>query len=105
MDVLTDVLRAVRLRSHVYGRFELTAPWGMRLDEGGAPAFHFVSRGSCRLEVDAGGAAACHPVPDGGVVSLADGDFVFLPHGHGHVLRDARDTRAVPVDELVTCSQ
>jgi len=55
MDVLTDVLRAVRLRSHVYGRFELTAPWGLRFAAGEAPVFHIVSRGSCWLELEGAG--------------------------------------------------
>jgi Cupin len=29
MDVLTDMLQTVRLRGHLYGRMELTAPWGL----------------------------------------------------------------------------
>ena len=32
MDVLTDVMQTVRVRSHLYGRLELTAPWGIRID-------------------------------------------------------------------------
>jgi hypothetical protein len=28
MDVLTDVLEAARIKSGLYGRLELTAPWG-----------------------------------------------------------------------------
>ena len=52
MDVLTDVLRTVRLESVIYGRLELAAPWGIRLQEGNPPTFLVLSRGSCRLEVE-----------------------------------------------------
>src|SRR5437660_5179508 len=108
MDVLTDVLEAVRLRSHVYGRFELTAPWGARFAEGRSPIFHIISRGSCWLEVEEVGEGRHAGAPDG-AIPLAGGDFVFLPQGHPHSLRDApvacaerRRSPAPPISELVT---
>ncbi len=101
MDVLADVLQSVRLRSQVYGRMELTAPWGMRLDQGplAHPIFYVVSRGTCWLELD----AADRPVP------LAGGDFVFLPRGGPLTLRDhpsspARDFADVLADMGKTVS-
>jgi AraC-like DNA-binding protein len=106
MDVLTDVLQAVRLQSQVYGRLELTAPWGMRFAAGQAPVFHIVWRGSCWLEVEGAGTGASHHAGGGdGAIPLAGGDFVFLPQGHGHVLRDAPATRARPIEELITCTE
>src|SRR2546430_1028721 len=103
MDVLTDVLQAVRLRSHVYGRFELTAPWGARFDEGRSPIFHIVSRGSCWLEVE-GCDDTSYPGCGDAAIPLAGGDFVFLPQGHAHRLRDAPGTPTPPISELVTCT-
>lgn len=92
MDVLTDVMQTVRVRSNLYGRSELTAPWGLRIGgECGHAGFHVVSRGSCWLEVD-------------GVerqIALAGGDFVLLPTGRAHCLRDNPETPAVPVEEVV----
>ncbi len=90
MDVLTDVLEAVHLKSMIHGRLELTAPWGLRLD-GGRPGFYVVTRGTCWLEV----AGVEEPL------QLAGGDFVLLPKGQAHVLRDSRRTRALPVAEVI----
>jgi AraC-like DNA-binding protein len=90
MDVLSDVMQTVRLQSHLYGRLELTAPWGMRIDAPDRPSFFVVTRGSCWLEMGGGE----KPVP------LAGGDFVFLPRARPHILRDAPDTPAVSIEEI-----
>ncbi|HEV8112659.1 MAG TPA: AraC family transcriptional regulator [Planctomycetota bacterium] len=90
MDVLTDVMQTVRVRSHLYGRLELGAPWGMEFGACDRPGFFIVSRGNCWLEVT----GIDGPVP------LAGGDFVFLPKGRAHTLRDACDTPTVPIDEV-----
>ncbi len=92
MDVLTDVMQTVRVRSNLYGRSVLTAPWGLRIDGscGGDAGFHVITRGSCWLEVE----GVDEPVP------LAGGDFVLMPRGSPHVLRDSLTTPAVPVREL-----
>ena len=70
MDVLTDVLEAARMKSGLYGRLELTAPWGLSFDRG-APHFCVVTRGTCWLEVEG--------TPD--PIQLGGGDLVFLPKG------------------------
>lgn len=78
-DVLADVLDTMRLSTHMHGRFELSAPWGVQFPR--SPGAHIVllARGSARLEVE--GAE--------GVVTLSAGDLALLPHGGGHTLRDA----------------
>jgi AraC-like DNA-binding protein len=91
MDVLTDALEAIHLKSMIHGRLELTAPWGFRVDFGHS-GFYVVTRGTCWLEVDGVGEP----------VQLASGDFVLLPHGQSHVLRDNRRTRAVSAREVFT---
>ncbi len=93
MDVLTDVLDSVRMRSNVFGRMELTAPWGIRFDFGerAHPSFYVVSRGSCWLELD----GIADPIP------LAAGDFVLLPKGRPSVLRDRPESPAIPLEELL----
>ncbi len=91
MDVLTDVMQTIRVRSNLYGRTELTAPWGIRIDgDCGRAGFHVVTRGSCWLEVE----GVAEPI------ALAGGDFVLLPRGRPHVLRDALSSPAIPVDEM-----
>src|SRR5436309_2350083 len=100
MDVLTDVLRTVRLQSVIHGRLELTAPWGMRLREGNPPTFLVLARGSCWLEVEGmepgrSPRRGCREIP------LAGGDFVFLPRGHGFTVRDAPGSPALSIQELL----
>lgn len=92
MDVLTDVLQSFRLKSQVYGRLELTAPWGFRLDVSHArhPVLFVVSRGTCWLEVD----GLAGPIP------LAGGDFVLLPRGTACTLRDHTRTPAVTMEQM-----
>src|SRR5215207_10134486 len=85
-DVVSDVLRAVRLSAEVFGRFELSAPWGMRVPGEGENflAFYVVARGGALLELEAGaGGAASREV------ALSAGDVVVLPHGGTHVLHYA----------------
>jgi AraC-like DNA-binding protein len=93
MDVLTDVLESVRMRSNVYGRMELTAPWGLRVDFGaqGHPSFYVVSRGTCWLELD--GVADAIP--------LTGGDFLLLPKGRPHVIRDRPGSPPIPIKDLL----
>ncbi|WP_437524081.1 AraC family transcriptional regulator [Sorangium sp. So ce726] len=83
MDVLTEALRSVQLRSQIYGRLELKAPWGMRIDAHDATTFYALSRGGCVL--DAGGRR----------LTLAPGDVVFLRAGLAHTVRDRPGSRAV----------
>lgn len=96
MDVLTDVLQSFRLKSQVYGRLELTAPWGFRLDvsHDPHPVLFVVSRGTCWLEVDGQGS----PIP------LAGGDFVLLPRGTPATLRDQPKSRVVTMEEMMGCA-
>jgi AraC-like DNA-binding protein len=90
MDVLSDVLSTVRLQSVVFASAELPAPWGIRAEPREHFAFHIVARGRCWLEVD-GGAP----------VHVSAGDVVVLARGHGHTLRDALDTPARPLGEML----
>ena len=89
MDVMTDALEAIHLKSVIHGRLELSAPWGFRVDFGHS-GFYVVTRGNCWLEVD----GVDEPV------QLASGDFVLLPHRQPHVLRDSRRTKAAAASEV-----
>jgi AraC-like DNA-binding protein/mannose-6-phosphate isomerase-like protein (cupin superfamily) len=77
-DIVSDVLAAVRVRTTVYCRSEMRAPWGFGVDAHGNPSFHVVVRGRCWLEADGDG----HPC------RLRSGDLVLLPRGPTHWLRD-----------------
>ncbi|HET9157006.1 MAG TPA: AraC family transcriptional regulator [Myxococcaceae bacterium] len=90
LDVLSDVLGLLRLRGQVYCRTQLTAPWGLSFTADQAQ-FHVVERGSCLLQ------------PDGfrEMIAVSEGDLVLLPHGRGHRLLSAPDSKAVPIKVAV----
>ena len=89
MDVLTDVLEAARMKSGLYGRLELTAPWGLSFDRA-APHFYAVTRGTCWLDGES----------EGEPIQLGGGDFVFLPKGAPHAIQDSPGTPAIPVEQI-----
>jgi AraC-like DNA-binding protein len=75
MDVLSAVLRELRLDSASYRALELDAPWRLRFD-GGLRGVHIVVSGRCTLTVDG------HPARP-----LTAGDLVVLPRADSHVLQ------------------
>jgi AraC family transcriptional regulator, alkane utilization regulator len=93
-DPVSEVLRAVRIRSTVYCRSVLGAPWGFGVTAHGNPAFHVVTTGTCWLEVDG--------EPD--QIPLTAGDLVVLPTGQRHWLRDNPATPAIELEELLAAT-
>lgn len=90
MDVLTDVLKVLRLTSRLYSRSELRAPWGIEMPPARRMAFHVVDRGGAWLRREG----------EGDLTALAAGDLVVLPHGGGHQLVDHPSTLTQPLIEL-----
>jgi AraC-like DNA-binding protein len=93
-DPLSDVLKAVRLRSRVFCQSTMRAPWGFRV-EGRSPAsFNLVLDGSLLLEVK--GVAA--------PLVLGPGDLAIVPGGHVYSVRDAPDSPTPTLEELLAVS-
>jgi AraC-like DNA-binding protein len=82
-DVVSDVLRAVELSAAGIGRFELTAPWALRVPAADHFSFYVVARGSALLEVEGEGNQR-----DSEAITLSAGDVAVLAHGLAHRLRD-----------------
>ncbi len=96
MDVLSDVLRAVKLEGAIYYNGEFSAPWG------------FISPSSDRIGPFIGktdkhivtyhlileGAAEAY-VGDGPRVQLSGGDIVVLPHGDEHRIKNGSPPKLV----------
>src|SRR5262245_31725885 len=86
-DVLSDVLRTVRLTGALFFVFEASSPWGENVPDGAALApiilpraqhvisYHVITRGACWGSL-AGG------VP----VRLRAGDVLVLPHGDAYAM-------------------
>lgn len=79
MDVLAEVMSLLRTQGQLYGRLELSAPFGVQFP-GNKGICLIVTRGSCLLGVD-------QRPP----VSLVAGDFVFLPVPESYTLSSSAD--------------
>jgi AraC family transcriptional regulator, alkane utilization regulator len=90
-DPVSEVLRLLRIRSTVYCRSIMGAPWGFGVEAHGNPAFHVVTAGGCWLEVDG----------DPDQVALEAGDLVILPTGRRHWMRDEPDSPATELEEIL----
>lgn len=92
MDVLSDVLGAVKMSGTLYFTTEFTAPWGVRVPSFGRVArFHLAVRGRCWIEVE----GMADPV------LLESGDLAVIPHGAEHLLADEPGAACRSVDEVV----
>jgi AraC-like DNA-binding protein len=101
MDVLSEVLRVIKLEGALFFNAELSAPWCLSEPRGAAFAsyvspnaghlvlYHFVSEGR-----------AFARLPDGAQEELAAGDVVVFPQGDNHLLGNG--TPEKPVDALKT---
>src|SRR5512145_2029265 len=96
-DVLSDVLRSVRLTGAVYFDFELSSPWVAEAPPSREIAaivmpgaqrvieYHLVARGACWGHV-------VGEAP----IRLNEGDLIVFPQGDPHVLSSAPGMRASP---------
>ena len=96
-DVLSDVLRSVRLTGAVYFDFELSAPWVAEAPPSNEIAamvlpgaqrvieYHLIARGACW------GHAVDEPP-----IRLEEGDLIVFPQGDRHVLSSAPGMRTTP---------
>lgn len=79
MDVLSDVLRLMRLRASVFFHADFVGDWSVDSSGSGTPTFHLVARGGCWL----------HLPGDSGVISLGSGDLVMFPRDARHVISNS----------------
>lgn len=82
-DVLSDILRLIRLQSCVYFVRDFWSPWAMQMDGGTVAQFHVVLRGQCVVETG------------GRKLWGAPGDVFLFPRGETHTLADAEHRSAV----------
>lgn len=87
--LVADLLQSVRLRSTLYFRPELGAPWGFSLADHGT-AFHIVAEGKCWVQVTGVTQA----------IELVAGDFVVVPRGDAHIMRDSATSTIVDFFDL-----
>lgn len=88
MDVLSSVLRELRLESATYRLMRLRAPWRVRFD-GGLRGVHVVVHGECDLMLD-----------DQPPRRLHEGDLAVLPRADSHTLGSLDGAHAPLVSSL-----
>lgn len=91
MDALSDLLQSLRLKGGIYFNCELSAPWGMDIEQTSVAEFHIVVHGRCWLKVASEESRIC----------LEEGDVVVFPHGHAHILLDAPQSVAASVEAVI----
>ena len=92
MDPITDVFTAMRVDSVIYGRIELTAPWGLRFGRGDYACFGTLARGNAWLTIE----GLKQPIP------ITGGDcFCLFAQGHVHTLGDHPETPATDMQDVV----
>ncbi|HEV3058107.1 MAG TPA: AraC family transcriptional regulator [Vicinamibacterales bacterium] len=89
-DFVTQILRLATMKTVVFGRAELRAPWGLHVDLPGRAVFHIVLRGSFWLTFD--GAPPVH---------IACGDTIIFPRADAHDMNDHPATAVRPLQELL----
>lgn len=88
-DLLSEVLRDLRLARATYGRSELTAPWGIAIPFREGVRFHAVLDGQCWIHAVG--------LPQ---LLLGTGDVLLLPHGTGHTMSDQPGRKPLPLADI-----
>jgi AraC-like DNA-binding protein len=103
MDVLSDVIRAVRLSGAVFFTAECSSPWAFESpnpellasfvmpDAECVVLFHILIDGECLVECKA------HPP-----VKMSTGDVVVFPHGQPHLMRSPDGATATPIKSVLS---
>ncbi|WP_246081214.1 AraC family transcriptional regulator [Nonomuraea mesophila] len=89
-DLLSELLGPLRLRGVFRSRWTARAPWGVTGERESCALLHYVSEGTCTVEL-----------PGAEPVVLGEGELSVFPHGAGHRLGDAPGSPAVPLDSLL----
>ena len=90
MDALSTILEATGLKSVVYSKFPLAAPWGLDIVKDENSQFWRLVSGSCTIGS-----------PDGRIIEMEEGDLVFVPHGSAHWIADSAASLRIPSPEFV----
>jgi len=88
MDVLSEVLKAVKLDGAVFFNGEFSAPWCAREPDSGTMASHLSVRSKHMVifHLVTEGQAYARVEQDGNRLSLSAGDIVMFPHGDAHLM-------------------
>src|SRR5437868_10443352 len=89
-DFVAEILRSISLKTVVFGRAELRAPWGLHVDLPGRAVFHIVLRGGGWLKWNGDER-----------IRLNAGDTILFPAADAHDMNDQPATPIRPLQELL----
>jgi AraC-like DNA-binding protein len=90
VEVLSDILRSMRVQGSVYFCDYLKAPWSMNFEDTTSASFHLVRRGECWL------------MSGDQNDRLGPGDLVFIEPGRDHALASQPPGQDAPADNAGT---
>ena len=90
MDALSAILDAVHMKSMVYEKSSLSAPWGIDVAEDRNSQFWRLQTGKCFLKT-----------PGAPAIEMKEGDVVFVPNGSAHWMADKPGRKLVPAHKYV----
>ncbi|KKD60539.1 AraC family transcriptional regulator [Grimontia sp. AD028] len=84
MEVMSDILRAIRVVGSVYFCSQVEAPWTKTFQDLDCASFHMIRRGACWANID------------GQIEKLEAGDLIFLGPGQNHELSSLSPVNGKP---------
>jgi AraC-like DNA-binding protein len=90
MDVLSSILDSIKLKAVVYRRTSFTAQWGVEVPQDSNSQFWRLLKGTCYIIL-----------PGQDAIKMKAGDFIFVPHGSGHLICSRPGIRCVPSAQYV----
>jgi len=91
MDVLSDLLKMIRLNGSVYFNACFCSPWGMAVSEDSKASFHIIVNGNAWLK--------SHSLKS--PLELKAGDIVVFPRGSAHTISEQPDSKCLNAAEVV----
>ncbi len=94
MDLLNDILSTLNLKGMLYFRTEFSGKWAVTVPTLAAAArFHLVVKGCCHVRI---GEDQCQV--------LSPGDIILIPKGRSHIISDAPQKAAPPLEKIISQS-
>src|SRR5262245_49107432 len=86
MDVLSEVLKAIRLDAAFFYNAAFTAPWSFREPRSEVVASHFPPSGHVIIYHLLTEGRCVAGIEGGNPIEIGSGDIVIFPHGDAHIL-------------------
>lgn len=90
MDALSSILDSIKLKAVVYQQTRFSAQWGIDVAQDENSQFWRVIKGSCYIIL-----------PRQKPIKMNAGDFIFIPHGSGHLMCSKPGNMCVPAPQYV----